>query len=165
LASAVLVDSTIFLRLVLGEPGAEFAANLLARAEEGVEQVVTTTAAIREAFEAAVYAAASSLLDSDDPAVLVDKLKEPDVRAEAYWRARPVLDYIVQLWRTGRIQVYTINGDDMAAALEKAIEEHIPFRDALTLHVAEKVGIQKIASFSEPLRRKAPRSLTVLPAL
>lgn len=165
MAATVLVDSTVLVKLVLGEPGADFAVNLFTRAEEDAETLIVTTAAIREAFEASVYAAVSSLVDSDDPAVLAEKIGEAEVRSEAYQRARPLVDYIARLARSGKIQVYAVNADDLAEALELAIKESIPLRDALTLYIANKMGVQKIASFSEYVRHKVPRNITVIPSL
>lgn len=160
-----LIDSTVLLRLILGEPGAEFAVNLLARAEQGLESILVTLDAVREALEAGTYAAASSMLDSSDPTVLAEKIGVDTIRAQAYRAVKPLLDYLARLHAAGHLQVYTASLQDLEKAYQAALEKQIPLRDALTLHVAEKMGVQRIASFSPAVRRHAPRNTTVIPSL
>jgi len=160
-----LIDSTALLRLMLNEPGAEFVANLLTRAEDGLEEVATTIEAVREALEAGLYAVASALTGSSDPCVLYEKLRQTHIRMQAYSKVQPLLDYLARLAAIGRLHVYTVSIQDVNAAFELALREQIPLRDAVTIHLAEKIGANRIASFSRYIREHAPRNVTVVPNL
>jgi len=160
-----LVDATALLKLILGEPGAEFVVNLFSRAEKGLEEIIITVDAIRDALQAGVYAAASALLGTSDPIVIAEKMGDPSLRQQVYARIQPLLDYIVQLQATGRLQVYATSLWDMAEAYEIAMRKGIPLRDALTLYIAGKIGVQRIASFSNAVRSNAPKNISVVPSL
>ncbi len=163
MVGAILVDSTVLIRLVTGEQGADFAVNLLSRAEEGVEDIVIPSTALYEMLVAAGYAAASAMLKTDGVKEIVEALRKPENREAVQEKLRSIAAYFAQMIDTGRIIVYSVTGKDVMAAAEKAAKTGLTLRDALTLVVAERLGIQKIATFSKELREKTRRGYTFLP--
>jgi len=148
----ILVDSTVLIRLLLGKAGADFAVNIFSRAEEGSEDLVIPSTAVLEALSKAAVAAASAATGAGVAESIEKLASEEEVRAKAFEAAEKLSAYLSQLSRTGRLTVYTVSMDDIARAVELAKKHSLSLSDAVTLAVAEKLRIQKIATFSPKLR-------------
>ncbi len=154
MAGPVLVDSTVLIRLVTGRQGAEFAVNLFSRAEEGTETLIIPSTALYEALAALTAAALSQETGEADLKVVAEKLaSNSDEAREARAKAEKLAAYIARLARTGVVVTYNVTLQDVAEAAERAAKDNICLRDALTLTVAEKLRIPKIATFSPALRQ------------
>lgn len=148
----ILVDSTVLIRLLLGKTGADFAVNIFSRAEEGSEDLVIPSTAVVEALSKAAVAAASAATGASVAESIEKLASNKDVRAKALEAVEKLTAYLSQLSRTGRLTVYTVGMDDIAKAVELAKKHDLSLSDAITLAVAEKLRIQKIATFSSKLR-------------
>ncbi|RUM47477.1 MAG: hypothetical protein DSY37_02330 [Hyperthermus sp.] len=163
MAGPILVDSTVLIRLVSGGYGADFAVNLFSRAEEGVEQLIVPSTAVVEALSATIVASVSAskgITSIEEVAKLLRDSK--DVRNEAYQNAARLVSYISQLAQAGRLIVYDVSVSDLADAVERSLKENLSLKDSLTLVIADKLRIQKIASFSKELR--TVKGYTILPS-
>jgi len=161
-AGPVLVDSTVLIRLILGEEGADFAVNLLSRAEQGLETIVLPSTAFLAAVSSALVAAASAESGAETFEESVAKLYDVEVREKAYTRVQPLVDYIDRLVKMGRIIPYNVTVDDISEAYRRASRQGLTLLDAITVVVAEKLKIQKVATFSKRLR-VGLQGFTVLP--
>ncbi|BEP17103.1 hypothetical protein PYJP_04550 [Pyrofollis japonicus] len=152
-ANTLLIDSTVLIRLVLGKEGADFAINVFSRAEEGVEDVVIPSTALVEALSKAAVAAASSVVGGDVKEGIEALYTNINAREKAVDVMEKLLSYIMFLHKTGRVTIYSVGADDIEHALELMKKNNLNFSDAITLAVAEKLRIQKIATFSKKLRQ------------
>ncbi len=162
-SAPILVDSTVLLRMLLGEEGADFAVNLFSRAEQGLETLVLPSTALLEAVSAGLIASASIETGEDSYEKLAEMLATSiDVHENAFKRVIVLVDYVDRLVMMGRIIPYTVTFDDISQAVRRAEREGLLLKDAIILTVAEKLKIQKIATFSRHLR-SIEAGFTVLP--
>ncbi|MET1128028.1 MAG: type II toxin-antitoxin system VapC family toxin [Thermoproteota archaeon] len=155
MSKPVLVDSTVLVKLALGTRGAEFAVNLFSRIEQGVERAVVTTSAIEEAARIVAIAAASGMLADNVRLEEVLSLlnKDAELRKSSYEAPMAIVQYLVRLSRTGRILLYSVSAEDVEEALRLSAETGLRISDSLTAVIARRLGVGKIATFSEELRR------------
>ncbi len=153
MVNLILVDSTVLIRLVTGEQGAEFAVNLFSRVEEGVDQVIIPSTAIIEALTALSIAAISAEYGIKSVDEALEKFSDTNARSKVYEKALQLASYLAQLEYSGKVVVYNVTARDIAEALEKAKKHVLSLSDAITLVIADKLKVQKIASFSPDLRR------------
>ncbi|KSW11987.1 hypothetical protein CF15_04150 [Pyrodictium occultum] len=153
MASPILVDSTVLSRLVLGESGADFAVNIFSRAEEGSDDIVIPSTAVVEALSKTAVAAAAAVTGAGLPESIEKLESSSEVRARALEAVEKLASYIARLARIGRLTVYSVNVEDIARAVELARRHELGLSEAITLAVAERLRIQKIATFSKRLRR------------
>ncbi|GEM_PF-4400935 len=149
----ILVDSTILIRLALGEEGVEFATNLFSRAERRSEELVIPSIALYEAIEKVLIALTSKETGATTVPDAIKLLRDETIRSRTYTDLEKFVSYFFYLHSTGRIMIYGVQADDVEQGIKIAIKYNLPLNDALTLAVAEKLRIQKIATFSEKLRR------------
>ncbi len=149
----ILVDSTVLIRLALGEEGVEFATNLFSRAERRSEELVIPSIALYEAIEKVLIALISRETGATRVSDAIKSLKDKTIRAKSYIDLERFVSYFFYLHSTGRIMIYGVQADDIEQSIKIAARYNLPLNDALILAVAEKLRIQKIATFSEELRR------------
>ena len=164
MTSPVLVDGTVFLRLVEGGEGADFAVNLFTRAENGLETLVTHSLAVSSLVAAVEVLNTCSHVGTDLRDVLQALSSSEPLRRDAALKIARIADYLAVLASRGSLTVYSVGPLDLAEAARLAAERGLLVGDAVTLVVAEKLGVTKIASFSRSLRLRAPRGYTFLPS-
>ncbi len=164
MASPVLVDGTVFLRLLEGGEGADFAVNLFSRAESGLETLVTHSFAVSSVVAAIEVLNTCGYVGTDLRGVLRALSSSEPLRRDAALKVAKLADYIASLAARGSLTVYSVGPGDLADAARLAAERGLLLGDAVTIVVAEKLGVYKIASFSRSLRLRAPRGYTFLPS-
>ncbi len=151
--NTLLVDSTVLIRLVLGKEGADFAINIFSRAEEGVEDIVIPSTALVEALSKTAVAAANGVVGGDVKAGIEALYTNINAREKAVEAIEKLSSYLMFLHKTGRITIYNVSADDIEKAVELMRRNNLNLSDAITLAVAERLRIQKIATFSKKLRQ------------
>jgi len=164
LPSPVLVDGTVLMRLIEGGEGSDFAVNLFSRAESGLETLVTHSLAVSSVVAAIELVNTCSYVGTDLREVLRALSTSEPLRRDAALKVAKVADYLAILVSRGSLTIYSVGALDLAEAARLAAERGLLIGDAVTLIVAEKLGVSKIASFSRALRLRAPRGYTFLPS-
>ncbi len=154
MASLIFIDSTVFTRLLIGGEGADFAVSLLSRIERGVDTGVTDTLALYEAYAKAIVAAGGELTASPDPMEAVELLDRDVVaRRMAVEKASMLASYIDHLVSRGRLLVLPLTLDHLTEALHLSAIYGLRLNEAVHVAAARSVRVQRLATFSERVRR------------
>ncbi|MEM1852629.1 MAG: PIN domain-containing protein [Thermofilaceae archaeon] len=149
----VFIDSSIFLKLLLNEEGADAAQRLLEAVEKSEVLAYTTPLVLEEVSFKLLIAAASSLLNSKDIWRIREKLaRDEKVRAECFRIVDEFSHYVEYLAAKG-LRVEAILYSDWLKSLRYMEAFGLLPADALHLAVAERLGVSSIATFDEDFKR------------
>lgn len=148
----VLVDASVFLKLLLDEPGADKAQEILEAIEASRILGYITPLILEEVAFKLVYAKASEVLDTRDIWRIREALRFGDrVRRECMSTLRKFQEYIEYMLARG-LRVEHVSYEDWARALDLMERYGLLPADALHLAVATRIGAEAIASFDEDFR-------------
>ncbi len=145
----VFIDASIFLKLLLDEPGADQAQELLEAVEDGRLVGYVTPLVLEEVSFKLLYARASELLDTKNIWRIREALKSNDgVRRACSETLKEFHSYIEYMESRG-LKVEPVTGSDWRSSLTFTRQYGLLPADALHLAVALRVGAQAIATFDE----------------
>ena len=148
----LFIDSSLFIRFLLDEPGADEAENILTNIERNKVTGYTTPMVLEEVIFKIMYAEASSLLNTKNIWKIREALKyDKKIRSKCIEKIKLFNNYIIQLYNNG-LRVVHIDLNDYLNAV-KFIETHglLP-ADAIHAAVAKRLNIDTIASFDEDFK-------------
>ncbi|MEM3994300.1 MAG: PIN domain-containing protein [Thermofilum sp.] len=142
----IFLDSSVFLKLLLDEPGAGAAEKVLEAVERSEVLACTTPLVLEEVSFKLLLAAASALLDTKDVWRIREKLKaDRKLRAECFKALEEFSRYIEHLAERG-LRVEEILYSDWSKSLSYVEAYGLLPADALHLAVAERLGVDVIAT-------------------
>ena len=148
----VLVDASVFLKLLLDEPGADRAQEILEAIEASRILGYITPLILEEVAFKLVYAKASEILDTRNIWRIREALRFDDgVRRECMGTLRRFQEYIEYMLTRG-LRVEYVSYEDWARALDLMEKYGLLPADAIHLAVAARIGADAIASFDEDFR-------------
>ncbi len=157
----ILVDASIFLKLLLDEPGADNAQKILEAIEDGKLIGYVTPMVLEEVSYKLIYAKASELLGTSNiwrirEALAVDiKLRKQCINV-----VKEFHNYIDYMLLKG-LRVEHVDYSDWEKALHYIQEYGLLPADAIHLAVASRLGIDTIATFDE--NYKKVKGIRVIP--
>lgn len=149
----VFIDSSVFLKLLLDEPGAGAAQELLEAVERGEILAYTTPLVLEEVSFKLLFAAASSVLDTKDIWRIREKLgSDRMIRAECFKALEEFSRYVEHLAARG-LRVEGVFYSDWLKSLSSVKLHGLLPADAFHLAVAERLRVDAIATFDEDFKR------------
>jgi len=148
----IFIDASIFLRLLLNEPGAEEAEKILTHIEENRVTGYTTPLVLEEVSFKILYAEASSRLDSKNIWRIRDALKyDKELRSYCLKPVKTFNNYINHLSSRG-LRIIPIQFEDYLNAHEYMEQYGLLPADAIHIAVSKRLNIKTIATFDEDFR-------------
>ncbi len=148
----IFIDSSIFLKLLLDEPGADKAQEILEMVEESKVLGYVTPMVLEEISFKLVYAKASELLDTKNVWRIREALKlDEKVRNECVKILRTFYNYVEYMLRKG-LRVEYVTYDDWRNAIAIVERYGLLPADAIHVAVALRIGARAIATFDEDFR-------------
>lgn len=144
---SIFLDSSIFLRLLLDEPGAGEAQNILEMIEDNKVIGYTTPMILEEVSFKLVYAKVSELLDTVNVWRIREVLRlDENVRSKCIELLKKFHEYIEYL--TGRgLRLTSITYDDWRSSIEVIRRCGLLPADSIHVAIALRVGADAIATF------------------
>ncbi len=157
----VFIDSSVFLRLLLDEPGADKAQDILERVEGNKIVGFITPLVLEEVSFKLIYAKMSELLNTNNIWRIREALRyDEEKRCRCMEVLQGFYDYIEYLYTRG-LRIEPIVYNDWTQSLRIIRNYGLLPADALHLAVAERVGVKTIASFDEDF--KYVKGIKVIP--
>ena len=149
---SIFIDSTIFLRLFLNEPGAVEAQNILELVEDNRVIGITTPMVLEEVSFKLLYAKLSEALDTTNIWRIREALRRDEaVRTECIKLLKKFRDYINYLSTKG-LRVAAVTYDDWSSSLEIIEGYGLLPADSIHIRVALRKGVETIASFDQDFK-------------
>lgn len=157
----LFIDSSVFLKLLLDEPGADKAKEILEMVEESKVLGYITPMVLEEISFKLIFAKASELLDTKNVWRIREALRLDDgVRSKCVELLRSFRNYIEYLLMRG-LRVEYVTYDDWLRALNIIEKYGLLPADAIHVAVALRVRASAIATFDEDF--KAVKEIRVVP--
>lgn len=149
---SIFIDSSIFLRLLLDEPGAEEAENILELVENNRVIGITTPMVLEEVSFKLIYAKLSEYLDTTDVWRIRETLRrDMEARIECIKLLKRLKDYIEYLAKRG-LRAVDVAYDDWSSSI-KIMERYGLFpADSMHVNVALRKGVETIATFDQDFK-------------
>ncbi|RLG05944.1 MAG: hypothetical protein DRN68_07820 [Thaumarchaeota archaeon] len=149
----LLLDSSVFLKLLLDEPGAEKAQEILENIEECKVCGYVTPLILEEVAFKLVFAKASEQLKTRNIWRIRESLKfDEKLRSTCIEELEKFSRYIEYMLTKGLRAEY-VTYDDWKTSIEVARKYGLLPADALHVAVAMRIGANAIASFDENFKR------------
>lgn len=157
----LFVDSSTFLKLLLDEPGAGKAQEILEAIEENRVIGVVTPIVLEEISFKLIYAKASELLNTKNIWEIREALRlDEKLRSECIKTLRSFYNYVEYLLRKG-LRVEYVTYDDWCNAISIVEKYGLLPADAIHVAVALRVKTNAIASFDKDF--KVVKEIKVIP--
>lgn len=148
----VYVDSSVFLKLFLDEPGADKAQEILEAIEEGRALGFISPLVLEEVSFKLTYAKASEVLDARNVWRIREALRlDEKVREECLKLLKAFRKYVEHMLTKG-LRVAYATYDDWCRALCLVERYGLLPADAMHVAIALRVGARTIATFDEDFR-------------
>jgi len=149
----VFVDASVFLKLLLDEPGADEAEEILGAIERGTIVGYVTPLVLEEVSFKLLFAKASEILDTRNIWRIREALLgDENVRAAAASVLQEFRDYIGYMLSRG-LRLEPLLGSDWWDAVEIVSVWGLLPADALHLAAARRLGVDAVATFDEDFQR------------
>lgn len=149
----LFIDASVFLKLLLDEPGADEAQRILESVERGVVVGYVTPMVLEEVAFKLLYARASELLSTRNIWRIREALKsDENVRRECVGVLGKFYWYIEYMTAKG-LRVEYVAYEDWRRALHFIEKYGLLPADAIHLAVALRVGAKAIATFDEDFKK------------
>lgn len=148
----VYVDSSVFLKLLLDEPGADKAQEILEAIEEGKVLGFISPLVLEEVSFKLTYAKASEVLNTRNVWRIREALRlDEKVRGECLKPLKAFQEYVEHMLMKG-LRVVCVTYDDWRNATYFIERYGLLPADAIRVAIALRVGAKTIATFDEDFR-------------
>ena len=148
----IFIDASLFLRLLLNEPGADDAEKILNNVESNRLIGYTTPMVLEEISFKIIFAEASHLLNTKNIWRIREALKhDKNLREKCFNKIWAFKEYILHLTYHG-LRIIDIRFQDYLDSLEYIHRYGLLPADAIHLAVAKRLDIKTIATFDEDFR-------------
>ncbi len=157
----IFIDASVFLKLLLDEPGASLAQQILEAVEANKIIGYVTPMVLEEVSFKLLYAKASEVLGTSNIWRIREALKlDEDVRRKCMVVLRKFYEYVEYMMSRG-LRVEPVIYSDWVKALDITEKYGLLPADAMHVAVATRLGLDTIASFDEDFR--VIKNLKVIP--
>ncbi len=147
------IDSSIFLRLLLDEPGADKAEEILRNIELGRVKAYTTPSVLEEVIFKLIIAKAESILGKPGIwRIREELLHNEEMRRECLEPVKTFKDYILYLSEKG-LEIEEERISDWIESINITEEYGVLPRDALYIAVAKRLGCRVIYTFDRDFKQ------------
>jgi len=148
----IFVDSSVFLKLLFNEPGADKAQEILESIESNKVIGYVTPLVLEEVVFKLLYGKASELLNTKNIWRIREALRyDEGIRRKCLETIREFYGYIDYMYTRG-LRVEYVTYDDWRKSLEYMKKHGLLPADALHLAVASRIGVTTIATFDEDFK-------------
>lgn len=157
----IFIDSSIFLKLFLDEPGADKAQEILEGVEKGLVTGIVTPHVLEEVSFKLLFAKTSELIGTANPWRIRETLiDDENIRRKAITTLSAFRDYIDYLYSSG-LRIEPLLYSDWLSALSFVDKYGLLPADAVHVAVALRSNVDAIASFDNDFKRV--RELRTIP--
>ncbi len=157
----IFIDSSIFLKLLLDEPGADKAQEILEMVEENKVLGYVTPMVLEEISFKLIYAKASEILNTKNVRRIREALKlDEKIRNECIKILKTFYDYVEYMLGKG-LRVEYVMYDDWCNAIDIVERYGLLPTDAIHVAVALRIRARAIATFDEDFR--VVKEINVIP--
>ncbi len=149
----IFIDSSVFLKLLLNEPGADKAQEILEGVEKGLVIGIVTPLVLEEVSFKLLFAKTSELIGTANPWRIREALiNDEDIRRKAMTTLVVFRDYIDYLY-SGGLRIEPLLYSDWLSALSFVNKYGLLPADAVHIAVALRSNADAIASFDSDFKR------------
>ena len=149
----IFIDSSIFLKLFLDEPGADKAQEILESVEKGLVTGIVTPLVLEEVSFKLLFAKTSELIGTANPWRIRGALiNDENIRRKAITTLSAFRDYIDYLY-SGGLRIEPLLYSDWLSALSFVDKYGLLPADAVHIAVALRSNADAIASFDSDFKR------------
>ncbi len=145
----IFIDSSLFLRLLLDEPGADEAEKILGNIEMNNVTGYTTPMVLEEVCFKIIYAEASSILDTKNIWRIRDALKHDKKLKDRCLEKVSFFNRYVLYLSNNSLRIVHIDLEDYLNAVEYMEKYGLLPADAIHIAVSKRLDIDTIATFDE----------------
>ena len=149
----ILIDASVFLKLLLDEPGADQAQELLEAVENGNVIGYVTPIILEEVAFKLVFARVSEILDTKNIWRIREALKFDERTRRACIEPVKVFHEYVEYMSTKGLRIEYVTSEDWRKSIEIMERYGLLPADALHVATALRIGVEAVATFDEDFRR------------